>query len=68
MKQVKCPTCNSSVEWSVKSRFRPFCSEKCRLIDLGDWASENHAIPGQDGEAAWLKNGDNLSESGESLN
>ena len=42
---VKCPTCKKNVEWSTKSKFRPFCSERCRLIDLGDWASEKHAIP-----------------------
>jgi endogenous inhibitor of DNA gyrase (YacG/DUF329 family) len=33
------------VEWSEKSTFRPFCSERCRLIDLGAWASEQHRIP-----------------------
>lgn len=44
-KTVKCPTCQQQVEWSEHSTFRPFCSERCRLIDLGDWASEKHAIP-----------------------
>lgn len=45
---VNCPVCQKPVEWSAeKSPFRPFCSERCRLIDLGDWASENHAIPGE---------------------
>ena len=66
-KQVKCPTCGTKVAWSLKSAFRPFCSEKCRLIDLGDWANENHTIPGQDGEAKWLHRGDTLVD-GESLN
>lgn len=47
-KIVNCPVCNKAVEWSEeKSPFRPFCSERCRLIDLGDWAGENHAIPGE---------------------
>ncbi|MCW8900655.1 MAG: DNA gyrase inhibitor YacG [Gammaproteobacteria bacterium] len=41
---VKCPACQKQVEWSELSAFRPFCSERCRLIDLGDWASEKHAI------------------------
>lgn len=44
-KMVKCPTCQKQVEWSELSTFRPFCSDRCRLIDLGDWASEKHAIP-----------------------
>ena len=42
---VECPTCGAPVEWSVKSPSRPFCSERCKLIDLGAWASEEHAIP-----------------------
>ncbi|MBO2550788.1 DNA gyrase inhibitor YacG [Shewanella algae] len=42
---VKCPTCQKEVEWAPKSKFKPFCSERCKLIDLGDWASEKHAIP-----------------------
>ena len=46
-KIVKCPTCKQNVEWSEKSTFKPFCSERCRLIDLGDWASEKHAIPAE---------------------
>ena len=43
-KTVKCPTCQKQVEWKTTSTFRPFCSERCRLIDLGEWASEKHAI------------------------
>ncbi len=46
-KVVKCPTCQKQVEWSEKSKFRPFCSDRCRLIDLGEWASEKHAIPAE---------------------
>ncbi|CAM4086711.1 MULTISPECIES: DNA gyrase inhibitor YacG [Shewanella] len=42
---VKCPTCQKEVLWSKESQFKPFCSERCKLIDLGDWASEKHAIP-----------------------
>lgn len=43
---VNCPTCKKPVEWSKRSPFRPFCSERCKLIDLGEWASEGHRIPG----------------------
>ena len=44
---VRCPTCGRSVEWHEGSSWRPFCSERCKLIDLGAWASEQHSIPGE---------------------
>ena len=43
---VQCPTCGADVEWIDAFPFRPFCSERCRLIDLGAWAEERHKIPG----------------------
>jgi hypothetical protein len=43
--EVKCPTCEKMVAWSKESEFKPFCSERCRLIDLGQWAAEEHRIP-----------------------
>jgi uncharacterized protein len=46
---VKCPTCRRPVEWSEQSAYRPFCSERCRLIDMGAWLTEQHKIP--DGDA-----------------
>ncbi|SQI42503.1 DNA gyrase inhibitor YacG [Leminorella richardii] len=42
---VKCPTCGKSLEWSEKSPYRPFCSKRCQLIDLGEWADEGKRIP-----------------------
>jgi uncharacterized protein len=42
---VKCPTCRRNVEWSDAQPYRPFCSDRCRLIDLGAWVSEQHKIP-----------------------
>jgi uncharacterized protein len=47
---VKCPTCGRSIEWSDQSPFRPFCSERCRIIDLGAWLTEKHAIPGSESQ------------------
>lgn len=47
IKKVNCPTCQSSVEWNNLSIYKPFCSERCRLIDLGEWVSESHAIAGE---------------------
>ncbi|MGD2136833.1 MAG: DNA gyrase inhibitor YacG [Gammaproteobacteria bacterium] len=42
---VRCPTCGKAVEWTPHRRWRPFCSERCKLIDLGDWLDESHRIP-----------------------
>ncbi len=44
MAVVKCPTCGTSVVWNADSPFRPFCSERCKNVDLGAWASERYAI------------------------
>ena len=41
---MKCPICKKEV--SPGSEFAPFCSERCKLIDLGNWASGKYVIPG----------------------
>jgi len=46
-KKVHCPTCNKEIAWDKSNPYRPFCSERCKLIDLGEWASESHRIPGE---------------------
>jgi endogenous inhibitor of DNA gyrase (YacG/DUF329 family) len=47
-KYVSCPTCATLVEWTEKQRWRPFCSERCKLIDLGSWFDESNRIPGEE--------------------
>ncbi len=42
---VRCPECGKSTEYSARNSFRPFCSERCRLIDLGEWAEGNYKVP-----------------------
>ena len=42
---VNCPTCNQGVKWTATNTNRPFWSERCKLIDLGSWAAEDHRIP-----------------------
>lgn len=44
-RKVACPNCKQLAEFSPANPFRPFCSERCKLIDLGLWASEGYAIP-----------------------
>jgi len=39
-----CPRCSNEVDLSANNIFRPFCSEKCKLIDLGTWANEEKLI------------------------
>ncbi|NUN06346.1 MAG: DNA gyrase inhibitor YacG [Bdellovibrio sp.] len=43
--KVKCPQCGLLTLYSTENSFRPFCSERCRLIDLGEWASDSYRIP-----------------------
>lgn len=45
--EVKCPTCGTTVVWTSAATYRPFCSKRCHLIDLGDWVTEGHKIPGE---------------------
>lgn len=45
--KVNCPTCKKEVEWSTESAHRPFCSKRCQLIDLGEWADEEKRIKGE---------------------
>jgi len=47
---IDCPTCKIKHEYNTASDVRPFCSERCKLIDLGEWASEGHVI---EGEQVW---------------
>lgn len=56
--RVACPHCGASVPWTAASPWRPFCSERCRLIDLGAWFDEGHRIPAapdEDPDAAPLE-------------
>lgn len=54
-REVPCPACGKRTPYAPSNRHRPFCSERCRLTDLGGWASESYRIPGkpsEGGEAA----------------
>lgn len=44
---VNCPQCGRRIPYSTNNPFRPFCSERCKLIDLGAWASEEHKVAGE---------------------
>ncbi len=48
MKHVPCPRCGRPALFSPHNKSRPFCSERCKLIDLGQWATESYRVAGQD--------------------
>jgi endogenous inhibitor of DNA gyrase (YacG/DUF329 family) len=48
VKIVSCPRCGAKTEYSPQNKWRPFCSERCRMIDLGKWAAEDYRLPEQD--------------------
>ena len=43
---IKCSYCRKSTKWE-DNPYRPFCSERCKLIDLGNWASEAYRVKGE---------------------
>ena len=49
-KMVACPTCGKPVRFAPDNEWRPFCSERCKLVDLGGWASEAYRIPQKPGD------------------
>ncbi|MBF8268329.1 MAG: DNA gyrase inhibitor YacG [Gammaproteobacteria bacterium] len=49
----KCPTCNNQVK--SDNKHLPFCSERCRLIDLGDWLAGNYSVVEQDHPETWIE-------------
>lgn len=44
--ELQCPSCKKKVLWNEDFPQRPFCSKRCQLIDLGEWAGEGHKIAG----------------------
>ena len=46
---VKCPTCGEVVKYE-NNEFRPFCSERCKLLDFGAWADERYNLPAESSE------------------
>jgi endogenous inhibitor of DNA gyrase (YacG/DUF329 family) len=44
-RKIPCPRCGAPAPFSPSNRWRPFCSERCKLIDLGNWANERYRVP-----------------------
>jgi endogenous inhibitor of DNA gyrase (YacG/DUF329 family) len=47
-RKVQCPRCGAEAIYSPENKWRPFCSERCRMIDLGKWAAEDYRAPEKD--------------------
>ena len=47
---VACPTCGVPVPWTAENKWKPFCSERCKMIDLGQWAAEKYRVPAEEQE------------------
>lgn len=45
---ARCPKCNAAIPWSMDNPYRPFCSKRCKLIDLGQWATGAYRVPEQE--------------------
>ncbi len=43
--EVKCPTCRQPTQYATDNPYRPFCSERCQILDLGAWADEKYRVP-----------------------
>lgn len=48
---VKCPTCRKDVVWCSDNPYRPFCSRRCKLIDLGEWAQEKYTVAAEEDDS-----------------
>ena len=49
IREVACPRCGRKSAFTPQNAWRPFCSERCKLIDLGAWAEERYRVPVQSG-------------------
>jgi endogenous inhibitor of DNA gyrase (YacG/DUF329 family) len=58
--EVNCPHCKKEFNY-YKSEFRPFCTEKCKMIDLGHWFDESYTVAGRD-NSVYIENPEQLQE------
>ena len=57
IRSVNCPRCSVPVIWGTESPFRPFCSERCKMIDLGAWADEQYRVAAKESDQDPESNG-----------
>lgn len=65
--RTRCPSCDILVDAKVSHKFMPFCSDRCRLVDLGRWLKEEHALPCDAEEDEEAEMSDTLGSEGEGV-
>lgn len=53
MTRIPCPNCGKPASAGKNNPWRPFCSRRCKLIDLGEWLAEEHRIPDKSADKPW---------------
>jgi endogenous inhibitor of DNA gyrase (YacG/DUF329 family) len=48
VRTVPCPRCGKASPFSPENKWRPFCSERCKTLDLGDWAAERYRVASEE--------------------
>jgi endogenous inhibitor of DNA gyrase (YacG/DUF329 family) len=66
-KKIRCPKCGGVSFYSTQNAYRPFCSQRCKLLDLGAWANDEYSIPGSSAEAPLLEDSEGISPSEKQL-
>lgn len=54
---VQCPHCGTETVYAPENPWRPFCSERCRMIDLGAWANESYRVPVEEADDGLTEDG-----------
>lgn len=55
---IACPICGKKGTWTAENKYKPFCSERCKITDLGEWASETRRVPGEPANPSELPDDD----------
>ena len=50
VRKVRCPQCGGESLWAPENRWRPFCSERCKMVDLGAWLLGHYRVPAEEGD------------------
>lgn len=65
---MKCPICDKPVLYTKENPFRPFCSERCKLLDFGAWVDGEYAVPAEESAPSLEELGQNQPVPGDTEN
>jgi endogenous inhibitor of DNA gyrase (YacG/DUF329 family) len=66
MRKTRCPQCGKESPYTEENPYRPFCSDRCQLIDLGNWADSRYTLPDRESTPPTQDEDNSSDESGES--